>query len=228
MLTLVSGQVHLWQQTLAVTPARLRQLGALLSPDEQQKASRFCREQSRQQYAVSRGSLRLILSRYMMIEPQEIRFGYGPQGKPFLANDIGMTIDFNLSHSGQLVLIAIGRDRSLGIDLEQVRTATDIVALSEQCFSPDECRLLTAYPPDQKHRVFFQLWTCKEALLKATGVGLRDIEHIEIVALPQTPSRQVQFSQRSSRQFSLQLIVDDPDYIAALAVERKGQNWLIR
>lgn len=219
MLALDLHQVHVWQQSLVVQPMQLSRFQALLSADEQQRAARFCRDLSRQQYVVSRGSLRLLLSRYLMIEPQQIRFGYGPQGKPFLVNDTPAPIRFNLSHSGQLVMIAIARDRNVGVDLEQIRATLDIASLSENCFSEHECQLLASCSIDKRATAFFQLWTCKEALLKAAGTGINNLENTKILALPEVPFEQVPFTQLSSRRLSLQLLPTTPGYIAALAVE---------
>ena len=219
-LLLKSDKFHIWQQPLTVPPALINTFSSFLSSDEKQKADRFRRPVSRQQYIVSRGGLRLVLSRYLAIEPQNIHFDYGPFGKPFLADTSQVPLNFNVSHSGKLALFAIAPHGRVGVDIEYVNTDLDFMSLSQRYFSPREHQLLKTCSAEQKRTVFFQIWTCKEALLKAQGMGIRDLETVEILTPSEEPLQSVQFiSARSSSVFSLQLLPTYPEYVAALSIE---------
>ena len=224
MLSLFSNDVHIWQQSLAVSPQQIQRLSALLSQDEHQRANRFRHQVNRQQYIVGRGSLRRILGQYLHLKPEQIQFGYSPLGKPFLnTNNAPSSLQFNLSHSAQQMLVAVSAGSRIGIDLEYAHRNLEALALSKRYFSPREQQLLSTSSPGQSARLFLQLWTCKEALLKASGSGLRDLDRIEVLALPKSPADQVLFAHQPRYQnFTLRVIPTPSDYIAAIAVEAQG------
>ena len=226
MLSLFPNDVHIWQQSLAVSPQQVQRLSALLSQDEHQRANRFRRHLNRQQYIVGRGSLRRILSQYLHLKPEQIQFGYSPLGKPFLTtNNVSSSLQFNLSHSGQQMLVAVSAGSRIGIDVEYAHRNLEPLALSKRYFSPQEQQLLSTSSPGQSTRLFLQLWTCKEALLKASGSGLRDLDRIEVLALPQSSADQVLFAYQPRYQnFTLRVLPAPSDYIAAIAVEGQGAH----
>ncbi|MFM7530693.1 MAG: 4'-phosphopantetheinyl transferase family protein [Nodosilinea sp.] len=148
----------------------LDQLLAYLSPAERHRSDSIRHALTQRNFLVGRGCLRYLLGRYLGQPPASLSFTYGPQGKPGLGQGNG-GLEFNLSHSGDYVAIAIA-DRRVGIDLEQVRTLNALPALCERCLSPGEqINLLTLSQP-QAHLQFFRYWTAKEAYLKGVGVGL--------------------------------------------------------
>lgn len=221
MLSLGSNQVHIWHQSLLVSSEHIQMLSSLLSQDERQRASRFRHELSRQQYIVGRGSLRRILSQYLNFKPEQVQFGYSQMGKPFLMTDsMPSSIQFNLSHSDQKMLVAVSAGSQVGIDLEYLHKTLEITTLSKRYFSTHEQHLLLASPQNQRTSLFLQLWTCKEALLKASGSGLKGLEHIEVLALPKQPFDRVLFAyQPLYKNFTLRIIPISSDYVAALAIE---------
>ena len=223
MLSLLPDEVHIWQQSLVVSPHHVQRLSALLSQDEHQRANRFRRQIDRQQYIVGRGSLRHILSQYLHLNPEQIQFGYSSLGKPFLVtNNVPSSLQFNLSHSGRQMLVAVSAGSRIGIDLEYAHRNLEALALSKRYFSPREQQLLSTSSHSQS-TCFLQLWTCKEALLKASGSGLRDLDRIKVLALPKSPADQVLFTYQPRYQnFTLRVLPAPSDYIAALAVEGHG------
>jgi 4'-phosphopantetheinyl transferase len=108
--------------------------------------------------------------------PEAIRFQYGPQGKPELANagsTVEQSLQFNLSHSQELGLCAITRGRRLGVDLEHVRAAAlDGLEIAERFFTATETALVRSAPAETRAATFLRLWTRKEAYLKGHGKGL--------------------------------------------------------
>lgn len=142
-----------------------------LQPEEQEKALRFSRPESRQQFILSRGILRELLSHYLSVNPQQLQFSTGPNGKPYCNSPANKPIYFNLSHSCDKLLVVISGSET-GIDLERKKPSFQFEDIAKTVFSPEEqAALQQAADP---HLVFYQLWTRKEALLKATSIGLID------------------------------------------------------
>src|SRR5207253_323259 len=117
-----------------------------LAPDEQARAARFYRPEFGRRFAVARGVLRTLLARYAGAEPAAVRFAYGPQGKPALAEPGGTSLRFNVSHSGELAYYAFAWGREVGIDVERIRPLSDDLRLAERFFSPAETAALLALP----------------------------------------------------------------------------------
>jgi len=115
--------------------------------------------------------LRLVLARYLGEAPEEIEIARGAHGKPGLAAE-PERLAFNLSHSGDLTLVAVSRGREVGVDVERTRPERDLVALAERALAPEEAVIVRAAAGDERTRVFYELWTRHEARLKCLGVGL--------------------------------------------------------
>ena len=221
-LQIQGAEIHLWRVSLKQPIASVNSLALLLSPDEHQRADRFRRPEDRQHFIVGRAMLRQILGSYLAIAPNALQFGYEPRGKPFLAN--APDLHFNLSHSHGLALYAIGRDRRIGVDLECLsRTLSDVEPLAQRFFSAKEYDHLMAQPVEQRRSAFLRLWTCKEAILKAIGTGLSELEQIEI---PQSVAPEFQMTTgvgNAIAHWSMLQFTPDPDYVGALAIE--GEDW---
>lgn len=142
----------------------------LLSAEEQDRAASFGNLSYRQRFIVVRGTLRLKLSKYLGLPPDQLAIEQSPYGKPFLADF--PDVDFNLSHTADLLAIAVGRNCRLGIDMETFRPRNAISDLVERCFAEAESVWWLAQPESSRVRAFYQLWTRKEAFVKATGFGI--------------------------------------------------------
>ena len=137
-----------------------------LSATEHEQAGRFRFEADRDRFIAARGGLRAILSAYVGAPAAQLAFQTNSHGKPSLSEP-GTPIDFNLSHSGECVLIGISRDGPCGVDIESSRPGRAEHEIAERFFCPRELTWL-------KHTAggFFRLWTAKEAVIKAVGHGL--------------------------------------------------------
>ncbi len=160
--------VHVWAVRLDDPAGSKFEL--MLSADERSRAARFHFEHDRRRFTVARAYLRGILSAYTGMDAAELTFLTSPYGKPSLKN-APLDIRFNVSHSGSLATVAITTGREIGIDIEKIRDDLELDLLAHRFFSPTEvetfCR--AKHP---KNAVFFRTWTCKEAFLKAQGMGL--------------------------------------------------------
>ncbi|MGJ3248333.1 MAG: 4'-phosphopantetheinyl transferase family protein [Elainellaceae cyanobacterium] len=192
---LLDREVHVWRSHFSppvLSDATLRPYAQVLAVDEQERAQRFRSDLHRQQFIAARGLLRLLLGAYLEVDPTQIQFTYGPYGKPLLnASSPSQVLHFNLSHSHEMVLYAVTRDRPVGIDIEYLRRVPNVEQLAHRFFSPIEAAAISALPPDQQQTAFFCGWTRKEAYLKATGRGLADLSEVEVTLLPADPPRLV-------------------------------------
>ena len=168
------NDVHVWWRGTGVPGnSALDEAVALLSPGERERCGRFVFERDRRTFAIAHALLRTSLSRYADVAPAVWRFEEAPGGKPYLAPGAAVAdLAFNLTHTDGLVACAIGRNRRIGVDVEGVdRTVDDSVA--SRFFSEAERADLERLPAGRVRSTrFFELWTLKEAYVKATGAGL--------------------------------------------------------
>jgi 4'-phosphopantetheinyl transferase len=213
--------IHLWCADLNVSDPVLQQLAPTLSNDERQRAQRFYFERDRRHFIAGRGILRSILARYLHQKPADLRFVYSAKGKPSLVQSgDAPSLCFNLSHSQGVALYAVVCDRAVGVDIEYKR-AIAIEELAERFFSINEAAAIQALPDDQRQAAFFQIWTCKEAYLKATGEGLAGLEQVEISLNFAEPPRLIKAagSLEAASHWFLQTVPVIDSYVAALVVE---------
>ena len=167
---LTPGEIHLWRAALD-NPIRLAGAEAVLSRDEILRAGSFAFGVDRDRFIAAHGALRMVLALYLVADPQSLEFRTGPMGKPSLVQTF-TDLRFNLSHSGDLALIAVTRGREVGVDVERMQRDINLDPIVEHYFEPDEVWDLRTAPPHERATRFFDLWTRKEACLKAGGSGL--------------------------------------------------------
>lgn len=219
-LALASDEVHIWLADLNRAIAPLSQAKACLSFDEQERGKRYRFEQHQQRFSSARTILRILLSRYLAITPDEVVFAYEARGKPVLTDAFAShSLHFNSSHSGAFALYAFTRDRPVGIDLERIRLVPNLDQLAQRFFTENESTILQALPEIQQQRCFFRYWTCKEAYLKATGVGLTALATVEVNVSPAQPAQfsKIKNSSQVARQWQLHELEPLDGYAAAVA-----------
>jgi 4'-phosphopantetheinyl transferase len=214
------ANVHVWAASLQVSPDVLTEFAASIAPEERERAARFHFSIHRDRFIAGRGLLRKLLGSYLGMEPRSLQFTYGPQGKPALTGSAG-TSHFNVAHSEDLLLIALTGSGVVGVDIEQVRTLPDFEELVARFFSPNECSRFRSLPIEQKPAAFFNLWTRKEAWLKATGEGITHLlNQVEVSFLPAKPARLVRLPEayRNTTRWSLYELAPRPGFAGALAI----------
>ncbi len=167
--SLERGCVHVWNVS-ALSHWSEESLRCL-SSEENTQAARFAFDADRGRFTTAHAALRLILSGYLESDPHEIAFTENDWGKPELAGMVG-SVSFNMSHSGDVVLLAFATGRRVGVDVEQVKPGFPVDEVAPRFFAPGEIEALKTYDGDEKTRAFFRIWTRKEALIKAVGKGL--------------------------------------------------------
>jgi 4'-phosphopantetheinyl transferase len=227
---LTDDEVHVWRADLSLSSLRLQALQDILAPDEQARAASFHLQKDQARFIAARGLLRVLLSRYLDLEPAHITFSYGGYGKPALTNALGQEIvSFNMSHSGQLALYAITRGRKIGVDVECLQTGFAFDPIAERFFSPREVAALRALPPEVRPGAFFNGWTRKEAFIKARGQGLSlPLNQFEVSLAPGEPARLLYVAETpwEAARWSLQALEAGDGYAAAVAVE--GHDWRLK
>ncbi|MBN1866410.1 4'-phosphopantetheinyl transferase superfamily protein [Candidatus Sumerlaeota bacterium] len=222
-------RVVVWRVSLIPSDERVRRLRALLSGDEIARADRFHFQRHRDRFTIARGALRSILSTCVGADPRAIRFAYGPQGKPSLANaETPDDIRFNVSHSEDLALVAVAPGRELGVDVECVRDLKDFEVLARRFFAAGEVAALESLDPPSRREAFFACWTRKEAFLKAKGGGLSvPLREFEVSVLPgeEAALRGVEWDPSEAARWRLASLSVAEGYAAALAVE--GDDWTL-
>ncbi|HEY5343802.1 MAG TPA: 4'-phosphopantetheinyl transferase superfamily protein [Solirubrobacteraceae bacterium] len=164
--------VHVWRADLTKVEGGFEQL---LHEDELVRAARIVPARKRVLWARSRGVLRALLGRYLERDPRELRFAFGPHGKPALLPD-GQTptagLRFNLSHSGGLALVAVTAGREVGIDLEVADRRVDELAIAARVLGRAQAARLAELDPRTREREFMRAWVAHEAAIKCHGLGL--------------------------------------------------------
>jgi 4'-phosphopantetheinyl transferase len=116
--------------------------------------------------------LRTLLGAYLDRDPAQLQITRAARGKPRLEGE--PSLEFNLSHSGGALLVALSRTLALGVDLELPRRQRPVLELARRFFAPAEAAALAALPEARRQEAFLHLWTGKEAVLKALGHGIAD------------------------------------------------------
>lgn len=231
MMEITSSQdeVHVWHVPLDELHRDVSRLWQLLSHDERARADRYQFEQDRQDFCVSRGVLRLLLQAYGAGRAADITLAYSRHGKPRLARTdnepLGEPLEFNVAHTRGMAVYAFSRSRGVGVDVERVREVADADRIVARHFAAEERAQYQALPRSLRQRGFFNAWTRKEAIIKATGMGLSG--SLDTFAVVLTPGASVRLLESTSQPaaaaaWSLADMTIDPCYVVAAAAEGRG------
>jgi 4'-phosphopantetheinyl transferase len=212
-----TNAIHVWRAFLD-DEKEASHLWALLNSDERERADRFHFERDRRRFVAARGTLRRLLGAYLGVAPRDLRFVYGRFGKPSLTQSEHEKLAFNLSHSDAFAVFAVAWRRALGIDVEKLRMDYGGEDVARRFFAPGEVRQLLELPADDRRRGFFDIWTRKEATIKARGEGIGTLElaDFEVSATPGEPAR---FLRGVDPSWRIREFQADPDYPGALVYQ---------
>ena len=223
------ADVEVWTIGIPGPDATLATALTLLSREELARVDAFRNEQARRNYIFAHAALRQILGTHLNAPPAEIVFRTGPHGKPELAGAHGGRLHFNLSHSADLALIAVTRDAEAGIDVEKLRPMPDAQRIAERFFSPPESAALKQLSESEQAAVFFNLWTRKEALAKATGLGIaHSLTRFEVTWDGEAAVKAIDGDARQANRWSLRAFNPASGYIAAVAVNSGAARFSFR
>ncbi|MDZ7719330.1 MAG: 4'-phosphopantetheinyl transferase superfamily protein [Balneolaceae bacterium] len=211
--------VHIW-----VVETNYNSLPNFLSAAERKRWNGFYFSQDKQTFYQSHNALRLILSRYLSEKPSEIEYELTSFGKPFLKNK---KLQFNLSHTNTMAVIAVTEDSEIGVDIENLNRKVEYDDLAKRFFCETEYQKLVQVYPEKKRNVFFNCWTRKEAFIKAVGEGLSyPLNDFEVTLLSNEPVQinHIQQNFETPKQWTLDSKNLD-EYTIATAVKRENSNF---
>lgn len=228
MPVLQPDEVHVWHASItAWTPHRER-LASLLDQEELGRSARFHFDRDRNQLIAAHALLRALLGGYVGCAPAAVGFETGPAGKPYAASPpAAAALEFNLSHSADLVMIAMCRGCAVGVDVERWSDDVDPLELAPHSFSNAEQAELAALTPDQQRAAFFTCWSRKEAWIKASGLGVsRGLDYFDMVVAADRRGRILADRLDPARAERCQVVDLDAGagYSAALVVGEQGRR----
>lgn len=211
--------VHIW-----VVDTNCNSLPSFLSAPEKKRWNGFYFPQDKQTFYQSHNALRLILSQYLSEKPGEIEYESTSFGKPFLKNK---RLQFNLSHTDTMAVIAVTEDAEIGVDIESLHRKVEYDDLAKRFFCEAEYQKLVQVYTDEKRNAFFNCWTRKEAFIKAVGEGLSyPLNDFEVTLLSHEPVQinHIQQDLETPKQWTLDSKNVDK-YTIATAVKRQNSSF---
>jgi len=220
-LRLGPAEVHVWRVNLEPPDAVVSRLRSSLSDDERERAARFVFEPDRRHFTVAHGILRAILARYLRVNPATLVFETERAGKPHLAPARPRRfLQFNLSHSRDLALVAVTGGCEIGVDLEWLNDVVDVHQVAAVVFSPLEIAVLNRLAMPETREAFFNGWTRKEAIVKALGAGLGyPVQRLTVSIAPPEPVRIIRADSATmdGSRWTVEALTPAPGFAAALA-----------
>jgi 4'-phosphopantetheinyl transferase len=166
-----ANEVHVWSVDLR---RPVGALGGSLTEDELLRAAAFRVEDGRRNFVASRTALRTLLGQYLQQDPAALRFAAGPRGKPRL-DATSSLLQFNVTHSGTVGLIAIANGADVGIDVEEIKPRAHLDGIAKRVFTERERDAIDG------ELSFYRHWVAKEAFVKATGKGVASVRSFEVL-----------------------------------------------
>jgi 4'-phosphopantetheinyl transferase len=218
-------EIHVWKASLDGWATHLDKFYDYLSPIEKERADRFRFIEHRQRFICAHAVQRLILGAYLSQAPGKNEIQIDASGKPKIEAEPGSRkrpLYFNLSHSDGFLLLSVANDLETGVDLERVRSEYDEKVVSSHFFAKSEQSWIESMPEEQRKLAFFQLWTCKEAVLKAEGEGIRvNLGEVQIEFEESMEKAYCKLTDKNNqkRSWAIHLFSPESEYTAALAFE---------
>ncbi len=209
--------------------AALERMTAMLSPEEKAVAAGIDSLDRRRSYVAAHALLRSILGKVAGVAPNELVFRYGQRGKPELAGPgpVQQNLQFNMSHSRDVMLVAVTHGRRVGVDIEHIDEPGDVRRIAARFLSPRDRDAIEQLPAERQRDAFLRCWTRKEAYMKARGDGIsRPLDDFEVGDAPdayrQPRLLQVSGDPNEVERWGLADVPAPRGFMAAIAVEGRG------
>jgi 4'-phosphopantetheinyl transferase len=214
--------IHLWSAQYNNLELHLPFARDFLSQQEREKSSNFLKPADAKRYILRHGMLRYILSTYTNADPGLLPLVNGILGKPGLHPHSDFhEISFSLSHTDQVVFVGIVKDHSIGIDIVKTDPGYPVHEIIEYLFTPMEKEIVHRITPGQRYLMFFKIWALKEAIVKATGDGIRLMNNTDVTSVIEDScsvcSRVLKINEKS-RNFIIYQFSPAKSYLGAVAV----------
>ncbi len=219
---------RIWVVDLIAKESNIESYYDILSDDECIRAKKFKFVNDRNKFIVCRGVLRELSAKLLDKTAQTIAFNYGEFGKPYFAHDT--TLNFNVSHSGDLAVICFLDNPTFGIDIELIKNDFDVLDIATNFFSESEIMALKETPKEIQPLAFYRCWTRKEAFIKAEGSGLSfplDSFAVSMDSDDTASLLETKWDSREKEAWELYSFIPVQHYRAALAVRGKIKSLQI-
>ena len=214
-LELAPDVVDVWMAPLDVGEKKMDDFLHRLSPNEQKRVGSLLEDKAVHQFVVSRAMQRQLLANYVGGSPSDINFGVVAMGKPTLSKPNEIGLKFNTTHSGNLVIIAVTKNRDVGVDTEKVRPVPRALQVAKRFYSNDEYQMLAALPESELDHAFLSIWVRREGTAKARGDsvwrGLASWKNGEL--------------EKSAREWTVEPIDLGPEFVGVVVA--RGHDWRI-
>jgi 4'-phosphopantetheinyl transferase len=180
----LAGHIIVWVAHISQAQDSLHFLDPFLDAHDRERVARFRFPADKARFVLGRAMLRKCLGHFLEQAPESVELAYTEKGRPVLPHD--ERIQFSISHTQDLVAVALTDGASIGIDLEAVSPHLDLFELAERVFSAEDLATFQAHPAHEKLAAFYRAWTRKEAYLKARGEGIAEgLQQICVSMAPQ-------------------------------------------
>ena len=218
-IDLPPGQVQVWWASIDVGDSEIARLRGMLTHEELRRAERFRVAAAARRFIGARAALRMILGRAIGAEPADVEFYFGKHGKPLLPDGGPF---FNASDSGDYVVVAL-TTAEVGVDIELVRIVRRRDRLARRVCTDSELEMLAGAPEEERDALLLRLWTCKEAALKAIGIGLSGGARNVEAQIPRNGTPQLSRLLDETAHWSLLFPDVLPQLLCSVVV--KGSDW---
>ncbi|WP_149277117.1 4'-phosphopantetheinyl transferase family protein [Pareuzebyella sediminis] len=222
-MELQEGKAHVWYFSIDQFSGKFDTFKNVLSHDEIDKASTFKFEKDQNISVLSRGLLKMISAEYLGIKADMIDLKYGTFGKPFYANSTSNFLKFNVSHSGNYIVLAFTKDSEIGVDVELIKRNFNVLDIAQNFFSIEEIKSLKTFEKSERVEAFFRCWTRKEAFIKAKGSGLSFPLDAFTVSLDKDNAEllRTEWDLEERKEWRLFSFVPAKEYVGGLLVNKK-------
>ena len=215
----LAGHIIVWIAQVSKAHDSLIFLEPYLDVRDRERAARFRFSEDRARFVLGRRLLRKCLGHYLQQTPETIELAYTDRGRPILPHD--ETVQFSISHTHDLVAIALTANARVGIDLECVQPPLNLLELAKRIFSEEDLQTFQALPDGEAPAAFFRAWTRKEAYLKARGEGIAEgLQQISVSLGPEeTGSVKDARDESAAPTWRLLALPVPADYMGSLACD---------
>lgn len=222
-LRLSGNELHVWMLSLDVPNDTVADARRLLTRQELTRFERILAPAARARRMTARLGMRVLLGSYLGIDPREVEIAYGPNGRPELVGNHGLS--FNLSHTADLAVFAIGRGRAIGVDIEALARRPPSMGLIERTLNPGESARVMRVGGQERTEAFLRCWTIKEAYAKALGVGLAfDFRDVAVKGRAERP--RLELADGVAEQWRVRRLRLRPGIVGAVVAD--GEAWRLR
>ena len=208
-------EIDVWRLDCARHGAAARVFESALDATERPRLRLMRRDDARLRFTAGRWLVRHVLAQRLGCTEAEVALAIGAHGRPMLA---AAGIDFNLSHAGSLVVLALSAAR-VGVDIEATGRANDWRAVARRFFSAAERAAIEAYPEAERRGAFFRVWVRKEAFVKALGTGVATgLGRFDVSAGPEPALTGARIDGIEAAEWSIRDFATGPGYVGAVAV----------